>query len=144
MGWRERWGGRGEDGDRVGMGSIRNGEGGEDKDEGGNRDGERRGGGGTRTHLSSISLKMRGSRRRRSGTVRTRTKGSAREAGLTFTPHSSASMRICVRVKMCIRHVFTCSTEGGQRGAASHPQAAGGARSPAGRGLPRNAAVSPG
>ena len=106
-----------------------------------------KGGWGVRTHLSSISLKMRGSRRRRSGTVRTRTKGSAREAGLTFTPHSSASTRICVRVKMCIRHVFTCGADRGQRGAAAHPRqrgALGARRGAEGRGAPRGGAVSPG
>lgn len=40
-----------------------------------------------------------------------RTKGSASEAGVDFTTHSSARTMIWMKVKRCILQVFTCGTK---------------------------------
>lgn len=52
---------------------------------------------------------MSGSRKRRRGTVRIRTKGRASEMfGRDFTAHSSARQMIWMPVNKCMRQVFTC------------------------------------
>lgn len=67
------------------------------------------GGGQPLTHWSSSFLKMSGSRKRRRGTVRMRTKGRASEVdGKNFTVHSTTRQMIWVSVYRCMRQVLTC------------------------------------
>lgn len=57
-------------------------------------------------------LKMRGSSKRRRGTVRMRAKGRASEMIETFTAHSAARQMIWMPVNRCMRQVLTRLTKG--------------------------------